>query len=292
MKKIFIFTSLLFLLPFSVKAINIEVDYIDNVYSNRPVNNQVLSGQLGYIYADKNLAYCLDPSLLIATGEGKYAIDETYLEQNLTEEEINYINLVAHFGYGFASHKDEYYYMAAQELIWEKIYNKDFYWTDQEYPNGNKIDIDKYKKEIEYLIENKPFINQSVKGKINEEIVLEDKTNTLKYYDIIPIDDLEISKKDNKLIIKASKSGDYEIKLEHKNNENKSNLIYSSANHQTIGLLGNDILLESKFKITIEEEKQPEVIEDVLPNTENTDINKNISSICLLCLGLYLLRKS
>lgn len=291
MKKLFMFGSLLFLLPFSIKAINIEVDYIDNVYSNRPVNNQVLSGPLGYIYADKNLAYCLDPSLLIATGEGNYFTDEKYLDQNLSKEEIDYINLVAHFGYGFSDHQHEYYYMATQELIWEKIYNKDFYWTDKEYPNGNKINIDKYKEEIEYLIKKQPFINQSIKGKINEEIILEDETDTLKYYEIIPIDGLEITKKDNKLLIKASKSGEFKIKLKHVNDNSKKNLIYSAVNHQTIASLGNDILLESEFTITIEEvKKQPEIIEDVLPNTQNT--NKNISSICLLCLGLYLLKRS
>lgn len=293
MKKIFVFCSLLFLLPFSAKATNIGIDYVDNVYSNRPVGNEILSDIHGYLYADESLVYCLDPSLLISLGEGKYQLDESYLDKNLSKEEIDYISLIAHFGYEFNRHQHDYYYMAAQELIWEKIYDGDFYWTDQEYPNGNLINIDKYKEEIIYLIDNRPFLNQNTKGLVNEEIILEDKSDTLKYYDIVPNENLDIKKIDNKLYIKTNKSGTFKVKLEHKSTNNKKNLVYSAANHQTVASLGNDILLESEFEVTIEEiPTEPKIIEDVLPNTKNTNVNKNISCLFLLCLGLFCLKRN
>ena len=293
MKKILMFGVLLFSLPLSAKAINVEVEYIDGVYSNRPVNNQVLSGQLGYISVDNSFAYCLDPSLLIVTGEGNYSLDEKYLEQNFSEEQIKYLNLVAYFGYEFPNHNHEYYYMAAQELIWEYLYNKDFYWTTEKYPNGTIIDIEKYKEEIVNLIENKPFFNKSFEIKLGKDLIIEDETNTLEYYEAITDDDLEITKDGNKLTIKAKKAGDFTIKLQHKSSNQKPLLIFSSPNHQTLGSLGSDVLLESQFTLKVTEEKKEEpIIEDVLPNTTNTNLPLNISSFGLICLGFLFLRKS
>lgn len=293
MRKILMFGVLLFLLPLSARAINVEVDYIDGVYSNRPVNDQVLSGPLGYIFVDKKFAYCLDPNLLIITGEGNYSLDDKYLEQNFSEEQIKYINLVAYFGYEFPNHDHEYYYMAAQELIWEHLYNKDFYWTTEKYPNGNLIDIEKYKEEIINLMENKPFLNKSFEAKLNEELIIEDETNMLKYYEVIKDENLEISKKDNKLTIKAKRAGEFKIKLQHKSSGEKPLLIYSAPNHQTLGSLGSDVLLESEFTLKISEEKKEiPIIEDVLPNTSNTSFPLNISSFGLICLGYLFLRKS
>ncbi len=283
MKKL-ILCCLLFL-PFGIKAVDVKVDYIDNVYSNRPVNNEVLSGQLGYIYVDNNFAYCLDPSQLIITGENHYQVDNLYLNNNFSKEEIDYINLVAYFGYEYPNHNNEFYYMAAQELIWEKLYHNDFYWTNQKYPNGDKIDIEKYKKEINDLITNLPFLNKSYDTKVNEEIILEDEN--LDIFDVVSNDDIEIIKKDNKLFITPKKAGNYKIKLQHKNNK-KSLLIFSAPNYQTIGSMGSNILLESEFSLNVTEE----VIEDVLPNTSNKDLPLNISWIGFVCSGLFILRKS
>ena len=290
MKKFLMALGLLFLMPLGIKAINVEVSYIDNVYSNRPIDNKILSGPLGYIYVDGNFSYCLDPSLLIITGDGNYTTSNTYLKETFKKEDIDYFNLVAYFGYEFENHHNEYYYMAAQELIWERIYNNDFYWTDKQYPNGSKIDIEKYKNEIESLVKNRPFNNQKHDIKVNEELIIEDEFNILKYYDFDKIDNLDITKEDNKLIIKAKKAGNYEIKLNHKNDK-KQSLIYVANGYQTIATLGSDINLESSLKINVVEEPKEVVIEDILPNTSNTNFPKKTSPMILICLGIYLVRK-
>ena len=294
MKRIYLVFLLLFLMPLGVKAVNVEVSYIDDVYSNRPIGSEILSGPLGYIHVDDNFAYCLDPSVLIITGEGNYKIDKNYLAKTFTDEEIEYFNLVAYFGYEFKGHNNKYYYMAAQEMIWEKAYNKDFYWTTKQYPNGSKIDIEKYKEEIKHLIESRPFLDKEYTIKGNEELKITDETETLDLYKINENENLAITKEGNQLKITAKKAGDYVIKLNHKSTDSKSSLIYVASGYQSLGSMGVGVNLESSFKIHVEEEKKAEkvVVEDALPNTSDPDIPLKISSFCFICLGVCLLRKS
>ncbi|MEG0025760.1 MAG: thioester domain-containing protein [Bacilli bacterium] len=292
MKKIFIICCLLFFIP-SIKAINVEVQYIDNIYSNRPIGDKILSGQLGYIYADKNFAYCLDPSLLIITGENNYHEDQTYLTKTYTPADIDYINQIAYYGYEYENHQNQFYYMAAQELIWEHTSTKDFYFTDQIFPNGNVIDTTKYKQEIIDLINTKPFNNQTFNATTNEELIITDETNTLKNYDIIKNDNFEIRKEANQLFIKPLKSGDFLIILEQNIKNNKNLLVYSAPNHQTIGSIGTNIKKQSEFTINVKDKmiEQKPIIEDILPKTNNPNHRKNISSMLFLWIGLYCLKR-
>ena len=62
---------------------------------------------------------------------------------------------------------------------------------------------------------------------------------------------------------------------------------------------GSDINLESEFTLKVLEEpkkeeikKEEPIIEDVLPNTKNTNLPIDITSFSLVCLGSLIIRKS
>ena len=142
MKKIIYFISIMFL-AVSIKAISPEVNYQEGIYSNR-VGDQLYSGQMAFMFIDDHIVYCLEPFEIV----GKtYYEDNNYLNR-FDEATIEYFELVAYYGYN-SERNSIYYYMAAQEIIWEKILGGDYvYWTTGINGTGDIINIDSYKNEI------------------------------------------------------------------------------------------------------------------------------------------------
>ena len=142
MKKIIYFISIMFL-AVSIKAISPEVNYQEGIYSNR-IGDQLYSGQMAFMFIDNHIVYCLEPFEIV----GKtYYEDNNYLNR-FDEATIEYFELVAYYGYN-SERNSIYYYMAAQEIIWEKILGGDYvYWTTGINGTGDIINIDSYKNEI------------------------------------------------------------------------------------------------------------------------------------------------
>lgn len=142
MKKFIYFLSIM-MFAVSIKAISPEVNYQEGIYSNR-IGDKLYSGQMAFIFMNEHIVYCLEPFEIV----GKtYYEDRDYLNR-FDEATIEYFELVAYYGYN-SERNSIYHYMAAQEIIWEKILGGDYvYWTTGINGTGDIINIDSYKDEI------------------------------------------------------------------------------------------------------------------------------------------------
>ena len=210
--KTIILIAIMVILP-KVKAITPKVEYIDNVYSNRIVDGKSMNGQLGYIYINDNLAFCIEPMKIIGKNYQPY-IDK--LDDYYTKEQQRKIKLIIHYGIEF--HKnDPYYYMATQELIWRLNSNGDFYFTKTPSIDGEKINIDSYKEEILKNVKEHdtyPSFNQiTINPKLYDTVTLKDENNVLKEFLYGDSNGNDVYKYDNELKIVVLNKSQTTLKL-------------------------------------------------------------------------------
>ena len=127
----------------------VDIDWLSNVYANRKVGGLNYYNQVGLIYANGVLSYCLESTKFI-TEDTYHSTSDFSSKLNNTQKE--YISLLAHYGYGYPNHLSKEYYMATQELIWEYLEGIDVYFTTESKGNGSIINIDSYKQEILNLV--------------------------------------------------------------------------------------------------------------------------------------------
>lgn len=172
---------------FSVNAANLTREKLTNTYGIFIYDDYYSFG--GEIYRmDGKIAYCLQPGKKILTNDYNATTDVEITD--LTNQQIKQIELIAYYGYGYEGHSDAKYYLAAQEMIWELIFdNSESYWTVTQDVHGVKINIDKEKKEITDLIakhNKKPsFDGSKIVSKIGDVIEIEDKNGVLANYEIV-----------------------------------------------------------------------------------------------------------
>jgi hypothetical protein len=129
LKKIIFFMLLSFMFISPTKAMSPVVEYQNNFYSNRIAPDKTYSGKLGYIVADGRVIFCVDPYHLIGTN---YIVNNDYFS-NFSEEDLIYMKLIVNYVDEFLQNRNIFYYMAAQELIWERIIGDDtVFWTTGE----------------------------------------------------------------------------------------------------------------------------------------------------------------
>ena len=95
--------------------------------------------------SDNSLVYCLDQQNPNISGYYDENIDNNIL--NLSEEQINKINLYAYYGYEYKNHINIHWYGVAQFMIWKTLNYKDVFFTDTAY--GNRMNY--YSDEIKEL---------------------------------------------------------------------------------------------------------------------------------------------
>lgn len=185
--------------------------------------------------SDNNYVYCIDPFTNETDGnyEGYIGYNEVF---NLSKEQINRMNLLSYYGYGYLNHTDIKWYGITQYLIWETLGFNDIYYTDSLY--GNKIDknIDEI-NELNNLVNNHfitPSFNIDSNYSIDEFITLTDNNNVLNQYDIEHSSDIFVTKEDNKLIISSNKEGTYTIKFIKKSNLNNDYMLYQRNTRQNM----------------------------------------------------------
>ncbi len=198
MKKIMLL--IVFLLSFllfknNVFSLTIEKENTNYFYS---INNNYVALS---IYKDNNKQlYCLQPDLKVTTLD--YDSFEYINNSDLTIQEVIYIKEVIYFGYNYTGHEDIKYFLATQELIWEKITDYEIDWHIQNGKFFKKIDIETEKSEILKLVnESKKlpsFSNTKHKIPINEEYILVDENNIINKFEPM---DKNITIKDNTLKI-------------------------------------------------------------------------------------------
>lgn len=197
-----------------------------------------------YYEIDGVVAYCIEPGvhteddLIYADGSTDGS------KMGFDDDVIEYISLIAHYGYGYRGHDSIKYYMAAQGLIWDKILNdkeKTTYWYYK--PNQNdRINITNEQNEILNLVSkhyDKPsFNNESYTLQVGETITLTDSKNVLSDFDI-SVNGADYTLNGNTITITPKKSGKIAITFTKKQEYNESCLFYYSEKYQNLMTMGN-----------------------------------------------------
>ena len=232
MKKIMLL--IVFLLSFllfknNVFSLTIEKENTNYFYS---MNNNDYTDLSIYKDNDKQL-YCLQPDLKVTTLD--YDSFEYINNSDLTIQEVIYIKEVIYFGYNYIGHEDIKYFLATQELIWEKITDYEIDWHIQNGKFFQKIDIETEKNKILKLVnESKKlpsFANTKHKISVNEEYVLIDENNIIDKFEPI---DKNITIKDNILKIFSKEEIYNEMPLYRYFSSKYRTYIYDAFNSQRL----------------------------------------------------------
>lgn len=283
MKKIIFVFVVLFSLFYKVRAYDVKDTFyydtqVPNMYITKVKGNNIKNGAPFLLHrSDGTLVYCIEPF--------SYVDSSTYYGYNsfsdifgINKSQINRMNLVAKYGYGYSNHKDLKWYGVTQYLIWDALNLDDIYFTDSY--NGKKITA--YQNEINEInsLVNNYNVLPSFSGRVFVESILTDnyvydKNNVLKDYDIsYDSKDIIVSKNNNYLNIKALKEGIYTITFTKKDN-NKNYALYYNANGQNLILPGK--VDDVKTTITFYAQKGSVKINkhDSFSDTSSLDIGFN-----------------
>ena len=216
--------------------------------------------------------YCIEPGIGIDTDT--YSSTTDWSITNLDSDTINYIRLVAYYGYDYPGHNTMKYYMATQELIWRKIDNRDVYWIEGMNKYGPRVNIDDEKNEIIKLATNHnkvpSFDNETIEVSLGKNKIIEDNNNVLDNYEIYSSDIEDVKIDDNKLVMNITKPmKNAKIRLLRKHYTSKIALIYYSGNNQKLirsGIL-DPVIASSKVNITMRAKIKVIKIDEVSKNT-------------------------
>ena len=274
MKKFF---TLLLLLSFclipmlTVRAEEIRITYnnLDGIVYNRKIGGQFKSNRVTMFKMGDRIAYCVEPGVEITNNY--YDVYEDWSKVNFSDELKELIEKIGYYGYDYPGHQTNYYYIAAQELIWKAVKPEtEVVWTTGKNYTGEVIDISKEKEEILSLVEKhnlKPsFSEKSFKSEVGSKLVLEDENNVLENYEISSSKYHDIVKEDDRITITLNSDvvPEETLKLTRKHYDDAPLLVYHKSGSQTLSALRISSEKESYIKISNEE--APEIIE--VPNTE------------------------
>lgn len=249
----FIFFILLFLMFWSraqAEVVNLVKDTFDNTYtyyydSNLERNRYLIASK--YLFGN-NIAYCLE----IGKSIDSFVYDtSTFFDNiNISDEDLEYIKLISYYGYDYPGHQTDKYYMATQELIWNRLISRPILWTIGLTPNYY-YDLSYEKEEILNLFK-KHNIKPSFDGTtfdfvLGEDFILEDNNNVLSMYDSLN-DDVIID--GNKLII-GKFFDDEEIILKKHDYNNRNFLLYTSGSSQKMMSVGSIQGASSYIKVNL-----------------------------------------
>lgn len=219
-----------------------EAEFIDNIYVSKYQysTNTIYYQKAKFFrkYGTNEFAYCIEPFTFFKENSEYYS---DYNPNHLSEDKIQRIIELAHFGYGYKDHTDNKWYAITQLLIWKEADSSgDFYFTDG--ANGPRINIFEQEiNELNQLIENynkKPsFINENIKIIEDTQKILIDENNILEDY---TINNENITIGNNSLIINNLKEGEYNISLTKNDNYyNKPVIFYNSYTSQNLVIQGD-----------------------------------------------------
>ena len=276
MKKI-IYAVLFFAFFINISSVYAEeapISYIklQGIVYNQKIGGELKSNTVTIFKLQDRIAYCIEPGVSI--NEKYYDITTDWSMTNLSDELKEYIEKVGYYGYEYPGHNTNYYYIAAQELIWKAVRpDIEVTWTTEKNLGGSIIDVNKEKNEILRLVNSHSslpsFSGEKVEGDIGEELILEDTNNVLNYYDISLSQNHEIIKDGNSLRIKLNekKVDDEKIILTRKYYDKAPLLVYSKGSSQKLAALR--ITMDKSSSIIIGNKEKPEEPEEVVqvPNT-------------------------
>jgi len=246
-----------------------EAEYIGNIYMRKNLNSSSLYQKARFFRerGSANPAYCIEPFKKFTDGAG---YNETTLVEGMSENQLQKIELLSHYGYQYPGHEEVKWYAITQLLIWKTaLPNATFEFTnglngDTIYPYQNEIN------ELESLVNNH-LIMPSFHGKKielveGEQQIITDTNNVLENY-TSPSQNIEI--KGNNLILKDWKEGEHNIPLiKRANIHERPALFYYKGEDQKLVTLGNTKDIIGNILVTV---KKTEL--------ELTKIDKDTNSI-------------
>ncbi len=197
--------------------------------------------------ADTNeLLYCIEPGVMLEknTYQEYYSLED--LDIDLTEDELDYINKLAYFGYQFNEERSDIkWYVITQFTIWDYLLRDkgEVYFIDE---NGSKIeDYDDDINTLYYYADTADiapsFIDDFNQGwleykfkKGGNTITYVDENNVLEKYDVIAHQDFEYKKDGNTLTLYFDKPGSYTLNLICRSNWIKPVRIYYDSSSQNV----------------------------------------------------------
>lgn len=252
MKKIILLIAVFITLLPKVSAGEVSLS-VDKIYDTYAYFYDSSQGKSRYVYAEKfsfdnNLAYCLELGKKIYGGIYNYTTSFDSL--NISEEKLEKIKLIAHYGYNYPNHNTDNYFMAAQELIWNEMSGINLSWVQSLIPS-KVVDVSLEKNEIVNLIEShyiKPsFDNTELEYTLGENLVLEDINNVLNNFET---SNENVTIEGNKLILNDNFFGE-EITLTKPNHTENEFLLYTSGESQKMMSTGIVDEVTSTIKVKI-----------------------------------------
>lgn len=295
MKKLFallLFLSMVLRPNFNVQAMETTITYkkLNGIAYNLKIDGKLKSNTVTMFQMQDRIAYCIEPGVEI--DEKYYDIYTDWSKVNFSDDLKSLLEKIGYYGYEYPGHQTNYYYIAAQELIWKAVRpDIEVTWTTGENMTGNVIDISKEKEEILKLVEShdlKPsFSEQLFKDEVGKTIVLEDKNNVLDDYDISESKYHKIMKENNKLTITLNNEEVLEetLTLTKKHYDEAPLLVYSKGDSQKLAALR--ITTDQDTYVKIANEYIPELVE--VPNTGYYDASSIIGTL-ILGVGLVLFK--
>ena len=295
MKKLFallLFLSMVLRPNFNVQAMETTITYkkLNGIAYNLKIDGKLKSNTVTMFQMQDRIAYCIEPGVEI--DEKYYDIYTDWSKVNFSDDLKSLLEKLGYYGYEYPGHQTNYYYIAAQELIWKAVRpDIEVTWTTGENMTGNVIDISKEKEEILKLVEShdlKPsFSEQLFKDEVGKTLVLEDKNNVLDDYDISESKYHKVVKENNKLTITLNNEEVLEetLTLTKKHYDEAPLLVYSKGDSQKLAALR--ITTDQDTYVKIANEYIPEVVE--VPNTGYYDVSSIIGTL-ILGVGLVLFK--
>ena len=252
MKKVIFFIVFFLFMSMNVaaKTVTLVKDRIDDTYVyyyDTVLERERYINASKYVFGN-NIGYCLELGKSIESNI--YEVTSSFDKFSISKDNLEYIKLIGYYGYDYPEHKTNNYYMAAQELIWNRLSSAKTKWVKELNPNI-VVDVSKEREDILSLI-GSHYLKPSFDGdKITlikgEELVIEDYNNVLSRYttssDNVVIDN-------NKLIIKKD-FDKKEIVLNKKSNLNKEFLLYTSGVSQKMLSVGDVDNVSSRITVDI-----------------------------------------
>lgn len=256
MKKIlFIFLTLFIFIPFSNALSKFSLgERVPNMHIGSISSQNVSYNAVPFVLKrdDGAFVYCLEHQSKINTTD--YYTEYEYNDEkfNLSDDQINKINTLAYYGYGYKNHTGVEWYGVTQFLIWKELDYRDVFFTDK--PYGNRIVA--YKNEMTEIRELvkmhntlPSFSNDNFEFTIGSTYQIEDLNNVLSNYEIEE-SNIDVEIKDNSIYISPKKSGNYEITFIRKSPVDRNYILYEYSGNQPLIYPGriNDI----EFKINVQ----------------------------------------
>ena len=273
MKKflIVLFMLLIVVTVHAEETVNLELEWIPNMYYSYEKDGMTYWGQLAYAYVDGKIAYCLDIYQPITKYE--YTPTEEIQENNL-------VVLAGYFGYGYNGEYLVKDYVATQKLIWEYL-GMDVKITSESGGKGYEVDIyDNILKIIgrinRYALF--PKFDSNFIFDLDTTNQFRDLNNISDNFNIINDTNNNIYSIDNNLVFETKEEGVNSFYLQTRYDIDHQNIIFVAPGSQKIMTIGevSNLTREYSYEVLGNIKEEPEIVEETEEPTKEPEIVEEI----------------